>query len=200
MKRALLIVAGAVAALAGAAAANAAPIYTDTLGTGALSVNPSDFSARLTPIVSHGLTISGGINYGNPQFGTDQAYFDDPGAISLTFANPVTGFGFDFTTIGVDLIVSAYGATNNLLESDVFSVGSLPEPEGYPTGYAGMAGLGAISRVVVTTAYGSGSVLIGTVSFLPGTVPEPTTWALMLLGFGAIGAATRRNRAGVRLA
>lgn len=172
--------------------AHATPITSNTFDATATSANPSTLGAGDT-VSTNGVTFSGGSNSSSAAFGADQSYLDIPGAITVSFASPVSGFGFDFTTNNVNLIVSAYSATNVLLETDTFDVSGLPTAQGYPTGYAGITGLTGASSAVVTTSLGSNSVYIGTVTYAT-AVPEPAT--LTLFGASLVGLwMVRRRRA-----
>ena len=179
-------------AMSGVSAANAAPVFSNTFGPDARSVNTS-LSVNGETVVSQGLTISGGGNQGQAVFAPDLSYLDSMGPITLSFAAPVSGFGLNFVSDNLNVILSAYDDLGNLLESGIFT-GS-PTPNLVRAGYAGFTGYSNISRAVVTTSRGSSSLYIGTVTFVnAGAVPETATWGMMIAGFGMTGAALRTRR------
>lgn len=190
---------GMLAATAWISPAMATPITSALTGSSILSVNPSDYPVD-DSVTAPGLTFAGGFN-STVIYGADQSYIDVPGAIILTFATPVSGFGFGFTANDTDLIVTAYDLFGRQLEQDIFAINGLPTPENFPRGYAGITSLSGIASASITTAIGSASVVIGTVSFtqianaLPtAALPENTTWTMMILGLAGVGVSLRRGR------
>ncbi|QQV76125.1 hypothetical protein H5J25_11300 [Sphingomonas aliaeris] len=160
-------------AISGVSAANAAPIFSNTFGPNAKSVNTSLIENGET-VVSQGTTISGGSNAGQAVFAPDLSYLDSMGPITLSFAAPVSGFGLNFVSDNLDVILSAYDDLGNLLESGIFT-GS-PTPNLVRAGYAGFTGYSNIARAVVTTSRDNSSLYIGTVTFVnAGAVPEMGT-------------------------
>jgi len=180
-----------------AVAAQAGPITSDTLGP-QVTLDTASWGYGAGTISGNGMTLSGGYNQ---PIGFGLSYLDAFGPIRLDFATPTTGFGFQFLLNNVDLSVSAYDSSNNLLESDIFSIAGLPTDNfGYPRGYAGIDGLSGISYAIITTQLGSGSVYVGPVN-AELSAPEPASWALMVGGFGLVGGAMRsRKRTAVTFA
>lgn len=171
-------------------AATAAPIITNTFGAGSISVNTSKFPSGPT-VVSKGLTISGGRNYGRAAFSPDKSYLDAPGAILFNFSLPVTGFGFDYEANNVPIVVSAFDAAGHLLETDSFTG---VNDGRFPAGFAGITGYNDISSAKITTSLNHNSIFVGTVDFAEAAVPEPASWGMMLVGMGVIGFAARRRQ------
>lgn len=96
----------------------------------------------------------------------------------------------DYGADGDDLFLNAYDSSNNLLGSDILSVG------------AGVSGLFTLTVNATGIAYATfgtgGASLQGSSAYADnfsfnGAVPEPATWAMMIGGFGMIGAALRRR-------
>ncbi|MDR3436371.1 PEP-CTERM sorting domain-containing protein [Telmatospirillum sp.] len=184
-------------------AAHATPIISNVLGADSVTVNPSTFAEGLTTISSSGLTISGGtnytsqvgVNYTSYYFpGMDLSFQDTSGPIEINFSNLTSSFGFDFITAADVFTVSAYSATDALLEEDTFSLTGLSTDLGEPSGYAGMTGVDGIDHVIITTDYGPAGVIIGSVTY---KVPEPMTITLIgtsLLGFGVLRRRKFRSR------
>jgi len=172
-----------------AVAVQAAPITSDTLGP-QVTFDTASAGYVNGSISGSGMTLSGGYN---APIGFGLSYVDIPGPIRLDFSTPTTGFGFQFISNDVDVIVSAYDSSNGLLESDIFSIAGLSTVNfGYPQGYAGIDGLSGISYAIITTQLGSNSVYVGPVN--AAAAPEPVSWALMVGGFGLVGGAMRSRR------
>jgi len=175
-----------------AVAAQAGPITSDTLGP-QVTFDTASAGFVSGAISGSGMTLSGGVN-STGNFPNGLSYLDAYGPIRLDFASAVTGFGFQFVSNNVDVLVSAYDGSDNLLESDVFSIAGLSLLSGYPTGYAGIDGLSGIDHAIITTTMGHNSIYVGPVNAATGAVPEPASWALMLGGFGLVGGAMRSRK------
>lgn len=171
----------------------ATPITSNSLSPDATVVNTSTFAEGLTTISTSGLTVTGGFNDPNDPFafpGTDLSYVDTDYPLQLTFTPPAHAFGFDFVTAVTDsLTLTAYSATNQVLEQDTFSLSGLPTLYGLYTGYIGMTDVSGIDHVVLTDDYTYGGVYIGTVTY---EAPEPAS--LALVGTGLVGFVMARRR------
>ena len=90
-----LILVAAIGCGLGVSVADAAPITSNNFASTAPSANPSTLGSGNT-VSANGVTFSGGGNSNGQTFPPDQSYIDIPGAITLSFADPVSGLGFDF--------------------------------------------------------------------------------------------------------
>ncbi len=116
-------------------------------------------------------------------------------SMTITFAHAVNAFGgiINWYADGGDLVtISAYDASNNLLDSLVLSNGSgnVVAPGAF---YGFTEGSASIKSFVLTDGY----VIAYGLESSGGSVPEPATWALMLGGFGLAGVALRRRQVAV---
>jgi hypothetical protein len=115
--------------------------------------------------------------------------------LRLDFGGPTTAFGFLFGASDATWVLSAFDASNTLLESR-----SIPAVFGSNAGdFFGLAGLSSATHATITqlqdgyyTPGGVDYVFVDNIRVA--AVPEPETVALMLAGLVAVGQAVRRRR------
>ncbi len=197
-----------VASILLATSAHASTVYVQTTPAGAEALFPgssaitfdgaaageyaaySDKGVTFTSDTGHMFIDSAFINAYNT-FGVNSLHncycADTFGAVTMTFASPVSGFGFFWGASDTQWTLSAYDASSTLIESFL-----LPITHASDAGdFVGIKDPG-IKFAVLSGASGD-YIFIDNVTGIGGGVPEPATWALMLGGFGLIGATLRRR-------
>ena len=134
--------------------------------------------------------------------------------ITLTFANPVSGFLADVNwSLGVSNLASvlmiAYDANGDVLTHDEFptnnslhyywKLANNGNTNDFSPGYFGFT---FASPVIKSVLFSSGSISARNLSWTgpavgspTGGVPEPASWAMLIAGFGLVGAMQRRRMA-----
>lgn len=124
---------------------------------------------------------------GNTTAGGSKFYYHKAGSSTLSFATPVSAFGFFLG--GIQLPGSISYTSDAGVQVVNFSGNA-------NTSYIGVTGSN-ISSVVLNAS--SDFLSVDDVSYAAAAVPEPASWAMMILGMGAIGyslrSAKRRSNA-----
>lgn len=214
MKKLLISAAIAASALLAAAPASANVSFIFTPGpasspTGGFTV-VDDFNTTGTAldgwvVSGAGAVLQSGSNANGAQpvnsspSGTQYLAVLGGGAAQYTFAQPTTGFEFDwgsvdaYNTLTVFTTLGSYSATGAIVppadgDQSAFSTNGLftafASPGELITGFKLESGTNSFEIDNVATR----------------AVPEPAAWLLMILGFGGVGAAMRRSRNTLRLA
>lgn len=129
------------------------------------------------------------------QYGTTGSYLSNQfngGAFTISFAQPVSAFGFNWGAADQPWIMRLFGANNTLLET--INIDAQVDP------FAGLIGgfnLSGISSVVFTdqSSYGFDYILLDNLQYVQANivdVPEPSS--LLLLAVGLIGFVAVRRR------
>jgi hypothetical protein len=107
------------------------------------------------------------------------------GALTMTFATPVSGIGFFWGASDDQWTLSAYNSSDALIESFL-----LPITSGSNAGdFVGIKDPGIASAVL--SGPSGDYIFIDNVEGVGSGVPEPASWALMILGMGGVGFALR---------
>ena len=170
----------------------------------------------VTPLLSlsvsvPGLAVQTGADTPQPGFGasaSDGSHYVlvyggavAPGTLTITFAQPVTAFGFTSSDIGDS--ASPAGALRLTTNTGTYASGvdvlnlAAVRPSG-ATQFLGLAQAQPFTQVQLSfggfdEAYGLDKVYLAT-----SAVPEPGSWALMALGLAGLAAWTRRKTTQVR--
>ena len=183
MKKLVVGLLGAVAALGAASSANAAVMIVNS-GT--------------TVDVTGPTTLDGGLNF---SLGYSDSGSSSPFIETLPWTNTLSGiYGITLSTTAA----VAGGANDVDITAAFLSGGSILgslglTPDGDNTdlnedySLNALLGSGTYTLTIQGTRGTTGS-FGGNVAFTAAAVPEPATWAMMLFGFGAVGFAMRRRR------
>ncbi|MDB5388761.1 MAG: hypothetical protein JWM11_4407 [Planctomycetaceae bacterium] len=150
------------------------------------------------------LTAGVGLNeFDNPPHSGTNVVFDDGGAITISFATPVSDVGGFFTyslTSPFRLTLSAFDHDNVLLGASTLSAhsnnqGTVGEPGSSPNEFLEL-GFNNISAVTFIGDVAGGSFTLDDLRFTPGVaaVPEPGTISLVVLGLGGVLRSRLRRR------
>ena len=169
-----------------------APVVTPLLSVSVSIPGLGVQTAANAPQVGYGTSASDGTHYVLVYGGAVA-----PGTLTLTFAQPVTAFGFTTSDIGDTAIpAGALRLTTNAgayaTGVDVLTLASV-EPDG-ATHFFGLSQAQPFSQVQLTfagfdEAYGIDEVYLATA-----VVPEPGSWALMAAGLAGLAGWARRSR------
>ena len=223
---AMLVSSAADAALISGAGslAGANPIIlpaANNTGAGPQTLGPITWSSELATS-QYGWT--GGANFGAPNgtwaagdpiLALNGGYNTGTGgyaSMTLTFANPVSGFLADVSwKLGASnvnsIIIRAFDADGNLLVHPEFSSSSdfyyywfLANNGNVNVSQPGYYGFTFASPVIKSVVFSNGFIALRNLSWtgpavgLPtGGVPEPASWAMLIAGFGLVGALQRRR-------
>ena len=160
-----------------------APGSFSSVSSGGVTINSNTGSLYVTN------QYQGAYNtFGNSLSNNGHAFSE----LVFQFSQPITGFGFFFGASDVNWTLSAYDASNNLIDSLLIS----PVSDSNAGDFFGILGDG----IVRATLVGQSSDFVFIDNFTTGgggpisAVPEPATWAMMILGFGLAGSAVRSTR------
>lgn len=208
----------AVAILSAFTFANASPLTSNNLGPGSIVINFDNLTGGTSlttgDVVTNqyaglGVTINDGVQnalanasvsglfsgHSQPNvLFVEQNFSVTAAPLQILFASPVSEVALFFSTsLSADLFLTAYDASNTVIESDDF-IGISNS-----IGRAGEAGIAApgISRLDLSSNGGSFNFEIDDLTFIPAasssvTTPEPAT--LLLVGSGIAAALSRRRR------
>ncbi len=197
-----------VASILLAASAHASTLYVQTTPAGAAALFPgssaitfdaaaageyssyADKGVTFTTDNGHMFIDSDFINAYNT-FGVNSLHNcycgDSFGAVTMTFATPVSGVGFFWGASDAQWTLSAYDSSSSLIESFL-----LPITHASDAGdFVGIMDPGI--KFAVLSGPSGDYVFIDNVTGIAGSVPEPATWALMIGGLGLVGATLRRR-------
>lgn len=116
-------------------------------------------------------------------------------ALSISFANPVSGLAFDvFQVDDRDSVLNITGMTTLGAFSRQIAL-----VKGWNVNSIGLADLQGLTQITLDGTSDEEGVIYDNFRFQAGGgtvsgVPEPSAWALMIVGFGSLGAALRLKR------
>ena len=172
--------------------ATPAPGYTvvDTFDT-ADGLTGSLYQIKVPPADGNGAPPANSFPAGTPYLSVLGG-----GSATYTFANPVSGFQFDWGSIDAYNTLTIHGSGNTIIipGSNFINPANGNQTAPGTNGRFTVTGTAGELFTGVTFASSGNSFEVDNLA-VQSAVPEPATWALMLLGFGGVGFALRRAKA-----
>jgi len=205
MKALRILLAGAVASIAAAGAANAATLSLKLTADDQFSAYLSTSDSTLGTLIGSGGSWASTFDLSTPLTGSSPYYLHIVGANSgggpdgLLGQFDLSGGGFTFANGTTSLLTN----TSNWRASDALNSSTWTAPVGAPQSFGanGVGPWGAHSAIDSnaqwiwsspdSTAYADFST---TISAVASAAPEPGVWAMMITGLGLLGLSLRQRR------
>lgn len=188
--RLLLVVFSVIGALVCTQVAEVGAISIDFESLGDSESVTNQFSG-LGVTFTNATVLTAGISLNEIEFpphSGDNVVFDDGGAMTGIFSQPVIEVGGSFT-YGVPITLTAFDALNNQVGSVTSSFTENFVSSGNPPNeFLQVVFASGIARVTITGDNLGGSFVMDDFTFTPAQqpIPEPSTYLLMLTGLGVI--------------